>query len=253
MKRACKIFTPKRIINPDSYRDMRVPNYTAKTNNFNIMKFLYPLFLFIVLFCHNAIAQTDTTTFDNKAVQDTIIEATKTKKQYKRVSDFRIYGGVSTSKIILSNNSAYESAYAAGYNLGFSYRKGRLAYWELGLNYNNSVVTLDGLSIQEENMQIRQLEAPINVGINALSLTRRVLGVRIFGGVVPGYIAGIGDNPFDLVADDFNRFQFSGRVGVGVDVLFLFIEGGYQYGFTDLLKDQDSNLTQLDLKLGFRF
>ena len=217
------------------------------------MKFLFPLFLFIVFFCHNAIAQTDTTTFDNKAVQDTTIEATKTKKQHKRVSDFRIYGGVSTSKILLSNNSTYESAYAAGYNLGFSFRKGRFAYWEMGLNYNNSAVTLDQISILEENMQIRQLEVPISIGINALSLTRRVLGVRLFGGVVPGYVVGIEENPFDLVTDDFNRFQLSGRAGVGVDVLFLFIEGGYQYGFTDLLKDQDSNLTQLDLKLGFRF
>jgi len=217
------------------------------------MKILFPLILFVVLFSHNAIAQTDTTTFDNKAAQDTIIEATKTKKQHKRVSDFRIYGGVSTSNIILSNNSAFESAYAAGYNLGFSYRKGRFAYWEMGVNYNNSAVTLDELSIQEENMQIRQLEAPISIGINALSLTRRVLGVRLFGGVVPGYVLGIKENPFDLVTDDFNRFQFSGRVGVGVDVLFLFIEGGYQYGFTELLKDQDSNLTQLDLKIGFRF
>ena len=102
-------------------------------------------------------------------------------------------------------------------------------------------------------MQIRQLEVPISIGINALSLTRRVLGVRIFGGVVPGYILGIEENPFDLVTDDFNRFQLSGRVGVGVDVLFLFIEGSYQYGFTELLEDQKSNLSQLDLKLGFRF
>ena len=217
------------------------------------MKFLFPLFLFIVLFCHNAIAQTDTITFDNGTAQETIIKKTKTKKQHKRVSDFRIYGGVSTSKILLSNNSAYESAYAAGYNLGFSFRKGRFAYWEMGVNYNNSVVTLDEMSIQEENMQIRQLEVPISIGINALSLTRRVLGIRLFGGVAPGYVVGIEENPFDLVTDDFNRFQFSGRLGVGVDVLFLFIEGGYQYGFTDLLKDQDSNLTQLDLKLGFRF
>ena len=217
------------------------------------MKFLFPLFLFIVLFSHNAIAQTDTITFDNETAQDTIIKKTKTKKQYKRVSDFRIYGGVSTSKILLSNNSAYESAYAAGYNLGFSYRTGRFAYWEMGVNYNNSAVTLDELSIQEENMQIRQLEVPISIGINALSLTRRVFGVRIFGGVAPAYIAGIKENPFNLATDDFNRFQVSGRVGVGVDVLFLFIEGGYQYGFTDLLKDQDSNLSQLDLKLGFRF
>jgi hypothetical protein len=217
------------------------------------MKFLIPLFLFVVFFCHNAKSQTDTITFDNKTPQETIVKKTKTKKQHRRVSDFRIYGGVSTSKILLSDNSTYESADAAGYNLGFSFRNGRFAYSEMGVNYNNSAVTLGDMSIQEENMQIRQLEVPITFGINALSLIRSALGIRVFGGAVPGYILGVEENPFDLVTDDFNRFQLSGRVGVGVDVLFLFIEGGYQYGFTELLKDQESNLSQLDLKLGFRF
>jgi hypothetical protein len=216
------------------------------------MKKLFALLLLVTLFTLGAFAQTDTIPDQNMAVQDTVIEKSSKNQVHKRVSDFRIYGGVSTSKILLSNSS-YESAYAAGYNLGFSYRKGRFAYWEMGVNYNNSVVTLEDLMIQEENMQIRQLEVPVSVGINALSLTRRVLGVRIFGGVVPGYIVGIEDNPFNLDTEDFNRFQMSGRVGVGVDVLFLFFEGGYQYGFTSMLKNQDSNLSQLDFRLGFRF
>lgn len=115
------------------------------------------------------------------------------------------------------------------------------------------MVSIDSLSILKQNMQIHQLEVPISAGINVLSLTRRVFGLRLFGGVVPGYIAGVSDNPFNLVKDDFNRFQLSGRVGAGVDVFFLFIEIGYQYGFIDVLKEQDSNLSQLDLRLGFRF
>ena len=153
------------------------------------------------------------------------------------------------------SNSSFESAYAAGYLLGFSYRKGRLGYWEVGLNYNNSTVSLDDadVNILEDNMQIRQLEVPLSAGVNLLSMTRRVLGVRLFGGVVPGYIASVGDNPFNLGEGDFNHFQVAGRVGAGVDVLFLFLEVGYQYGFMDVLKDQGSHLSQVDLRLGLRF
>jgi len=216
------------------------------------MNKLFPLLLFAVLYSFSAIAQTDSIPDNNATVQDTVIEESPKKKQHKRVSDFRIYGGISASKILLSN-SPYESAYAGGYLLGFSYRKGKFGYWEIGVNYNNSVVSLDSLNILKENMQIHQLEVPLLAGINVLSLTRRVFGLRLFGGVVPGYIAGVSDNPFNLVKDDFNRFQLSGRVGFGVDVFFLFIEFGYQYGFIDVLKDQDSNLSQLDLRLGFRF
>ena len=150
------------------------------------MKKLIPLPLFVILFSFSAFAQTDSIPDKNVAVQDTVIKKSSNKKEHKRVTDFKIYGGVSTSKILLSNSS-YESAYAAGYLLGFSYRKGRLGYWEIGLNYNNSIVSLDDedVTVLEDNMQIRQLEVPLTVGINVLSLTRRVLGVRLFGGVVP--------------------------------------------------------------------
>jgi hypothetical protein len=70
---------------------------------------------------------------------------------------------------------------------------------------------------------------------------------------VPGYITHIEDNFFGLAEDDFRRFQFGGRLGVGIDVLFIFVEGGYQYGFIDLLDEENSNLSQLYFVLGFRF
>jgi hypothetical protein len=44
-----------------------------------------------------------------------------------------------------------------------------------------------------------------------------------------------------------------GRLGVGVDVLFLFVELDYTYGFLDMLQDQGSNLSQVNFVLGFRF
>jgi hypothetical protein len=215
------------------------------------MKQLFPLLLFIILCNLGAVCQTDSLTTE-QVVQDTVVEESADSKSYKRVSDFKVYGGVSASKILLSD-SPYESAYAAGYILGFSYKKGRYGYWEIGINYNGSVVALDDVTILDQNMQIGQLELPLSAGINLLGTTRRVLGIRLFGGLVPGFITSIEDNPFGLVEDDFNRFQLGGRLGVGVDVLFLFVEGGYQYGFIDLLDEDNSNLSQLYFLLGFRF
>ena len=216
------------------------------------MKKLFPLLLFAILLNSSAFAQNDSIPDKDIPVQDTVIEKSTKEKVHKRVSDFKFYGGISGSTIVLSN-STYEAAYAAGYNLGFAYRKGRYGYWEAGLNFNGSVVALDDVSTLEQNMQIRFLEVPLSGGINLLGTTRRVLGLRIYGGLVPGYVVNIGDNPFGLEEGDFNQFQLGGRVGVGVDVFFLFIEAGYQYGFIDLLNDQDSNLSQFDLRLGFRF
>jgi len=204
------------------------------------------------LFTYVTFAQTDTISGQEDKVQEPLVEEGKKKKQFKRVSDFKFYGGISASKIAVSDIN-FESAYSTGFLLGVSYRKGRFGYWEIGANYNNSVITLEGENILEDNFQIRQLEMPLSAGVNLLSATRRVLGVRLFGGVVPGYVVSTTDNPFNIDEDDFNRFQFSGRAGVGVDVLFFFIEAGYQYGFTDVLENQSSNLNQFDFRLGFRF
>lgn len=216
------------------------------------MKKLFPLLLFAILLNSSAFAQNDSIPDKDIPVQDTVIEKSKKEKVHKRVSDFKFYGGISGSTIVLSN-STYEAAYAAGYDLGFAFRKGRYGYWEAGLNFNGSIVALDDVSTLEQNMQINQLEIPLSGGINLLGATRRVVGLRIYGGLVPGYVAKIGDNPFGLEKGDFSQFQLGGRIGVGLDVFFLFIEAGYQYGFIDLLTDQNSNLSQFDLRLGFRF
>ena len=134
------------------------------------MKKLLPLLLVSILFCFSAFAQTDTIPNKNLAVKDTIVEKSSKKKEHKRVSDFKIYGGISATTILLYDNS-FESAYGTGYLLGFAYRQGRFGYWEIGANYNNSVVTLKGENIFKDNLKIRQLEVPLSGGINLLSAT----------------------------------------------------------------------------------
>ena len=91
------------------------------------------------------------------------------------------------------------------------------------------------------------------VGLNLLSTVRRVLGLRVFAGVSPGYVLGVSDNNLNLTKDDFNSFQISGEAGVGVDVIFLFVDVGYSHGFNDMFKDNNSQLSQVFINLGFRF
>jgi hypothetical protein len=50
-----------------------------------------------------------------------------------------------------------------------------------------------------------------------------------------------------------NDFNFYGQAGVGIDILALFIETGYNYGFTDVFKmhSQTHNRFFLISVLGF--
>ncbi|WP_319502407.1 hypothetical protein [uncultured Draconibacterium sp.] len=60
------------------------------------MKILFPMFLFVVLINLSAVSQTDPLMDNNEALLDTTVEKSQDKKQYKWVSNFKIYGGVST-------------------------------------------------------------------------------------------------------------------------------------------------------------
>ena len=206
------------------------------------------LSLFLVMI---AGAQVDSLQTDPAAVQEQVVPTTE-KKAKKRASDFKVYGGLSVSSILLSGSDV-ESPYSTGYALGGSYRRGKYFYWEVGANFNGSVVGFEDVLKTEKTLEFRQLNFPLTVGLNVLGETRRVLGIRAFGGVLPGAITKVLSNDFELSKDDFNEFQMSGRLGVGVDVLFLFVELDYTYGFTDMLQDQGSNLSQVNFLLGFRF
>lgn len=208
--------------------------------------------LLSVPLCNGLYAQEDSKT-NGTVSTDTTASKKPEKKQFKRVSDFKIYGGLTFSDIIESGNT-YEFGYSTGFNAGIAFRKGRFAYWEIGAHYNGSIVLLENFSLSSsETIGIRQIEMPIVVGLNLLSPVRRLFGLRVFGGLSPGYVFDISDNDFNLTKDDFNSFQISGQAGFGVDIIFLFVDVGYKRGFNNLLKDQNSQLSQFFLNLGFRF
>ena len=143
-----------------------------------------------------------------------------------------------------------------GYLLGAKYQRGRFFYWEAGLQYNKSVYTL--LSTSEENTSndfgISSVQVPLNLGINLLSVTDKVLGLRVFVGALPSFTVGVNNNDANITKDDLNSFIMYGQAGVGVDIAFLTVETGYIYGFSDLYSDDtSSNPSQIFVLLGFRF
>ena len=82
----------------------------------------------------------------------------------------------------------------------------------------------------------------------------RVLSVRLFASAVPAFTLKVGDNSYDINKDNVNSFIVYGQGGLGINVAFLVLEAGYNYGFNELLKDNtDSKPGQAFINLGFRF
>ena len=112
----------------------------------------------------------------------------------------------------------------------------------------------DPNNILDGAFSVRSVDVPITFGINVLSITSRIVGLRVFVSAVPTFALGVGSNDINITKDNINSFMMYGQGGIGVDAAFLFLEAGLNYGFTDLFKnDIQSKPYQIFLNLGFRF
>lgn len=225
------------------------------------------LFVVIFLFIANfAISQTDTTAV---ATQDTTVavkqetsetpksDDSKKDKKKKKTSVFTAYASATFNQLYTS--SSYESYIAPGWALGAAYKHGRFFYWQVGARYNNAVyeinlVDSDTLSISDNTFGVRDIDIPVTVGLNLLYFTGRTIGLRIYLSAVPAFLISAGSSSYpEFSKDNINSFNFYGQGGLGLDVLFLSIDTGYNYGFSDVFQNQQSTPGQIYVNLGFRF
>ena len=206
------------------------------------------LFFLLIFFSKITIAQVDSTV---KA--DTI----KPEEPKKKSSGFIFYGGVTFNS--MNTAPQYETNSNVGWALGVAYRRGKFFYWQVGARYNNAIYGVRdtaGSTLSESNsITVKDIDIPINVGLNLLSVTGKILGLRVYLGAVPAFLIGVNNNTnsSNLTKANTNSFNFYGQAGVGVDVLFLSIDAGYNAGFTDVFKNTESKPGQVFVNLGFRF
>ena len=199
------------------------------------------------------VAQPDSTMLDEKE------DGGKTKKK-KGKNEFKVFAGVNLNDLSVSSEQ-YESIMGIGYQLGASYKQGKFFYWELGFRLNNPVYNLSEISSVPDSsinfdgiFGVRNIDIPLTVGINLLSVTSRLVGLLVFVSAVPAFVVNVGDNDLGISKDNINSFNLYGQGGLGVDVAFLFLDTGFNYGFNDLLQhDIKSNPYQIFVNLGFRF
>lgn len=225
------------------------------------------LLLLVMVFISNiAVSQTDTTAIVTQDTTATVKAETtkdqessdeKEKKEKKKRSEIIAYLSATFNQ--LSTSSTYESVIAPGWALGAAYKHGRFFYWQVGARYNNAVYELNLAgqtvdSIQDNLFSVKDIDIPVTAGLNLLYFTGRALGLRIYVSAVPAFVVGVGNSDYtNFTKDDVNSFNFYGQGGLGFDFLFLSIDAGYNYGFTDVFQNEQSTPGQVFVNLGFRF
>ena len=199
-----------------------------------------------LMFCLMALGN-----FNGFAQNDSIPATDKVKKEKKKSDSFKVLIGGTFNSISVSSNQ-YDASGNVGYMIGAKYKRGRFFYWELGARYNAASFSFTELSTKD-NLRINSIDVPINVGVNLLSITSRLVGLRAYVGAVPTFTTGVANNKLNITKDDINSFRMYGQAGIGVDIAFFFLETGVNYGFTDVFENINSNHTQVFINLGFRF
>jgi hypothetical protein len=175
------------------------------------------------------------------------------KKAKPKQLNFYIGGNSNTMS---GSTASYNSNSALGYQVGVAFKKGSFTYWQVGLMYNYSAYGFNTVAtnIETGKLNVQALDIPVTLGINFLSFAK-IVGLRAFVSAIPAFTLGVGNNDFGISKDNVNSFVFYVGGGIGVDIFFLMIDIGYNYGTGSLMKNSASstNPGQAYLNLGFRF
>lgn len=180
----------------------------------------------------------------------------KKKDKKGKKNEIILYTGVNFTQ--LSSSSTYQSESDLGYQLGAYYKQGRMLYWQAGARFASAKIGYKPTNSQAdstfESLTVSDIDLPLTVGINFTSFMNRVLSVRLFVSAVPAFTLKVSDNPYGITKDNINPFILYGQGGLGVNVAFMVLEFGYNYGFNEVLENNtDSKPGQMFINLGFRF
>ena len=215
---------------------------------------VFALALVLILTTHSQ-AQVDSTAPKTDTVPATTQPATSTStSKPKEKPTIILYAGPNVSTMRVESGDL-DNESVTGFHVGLNWRSKGFLYTQFGLRYNNAVYSVfpAGRDSGDHKFSITALDIPITLGINILNATDKVLNLRGFISAMPSFNLGVGDNDYNIDKDAIESFIFYGQLGIGVDVLFMVFEIGYNYGFSDILKDAESKPGQGFLNIGFRF
>jgi hypothetical protein len=168
---------------------------------------------------------------------------------------FRIYAGPN-SNTMSGSTDKYNANSAVGWHVGVAWKSPGFFYYQFGLRYNDAAYGLNSKLTSRDtgDLKVQALDIPLTFGINFLSIGK-LASLRAFVSAIPSFNLGVSSNNFGVSKDDVNSFIFYGQLGLGVDIAFLFLDIGYNYGTSSLLKNSTSstNPGQWFLNVGVKF
>lgn len=187
--------------------------------------------------------------------------------------DVRGYGGVNVVQLstdqgtslidgVLHNRSV---SGRPGYQFGVAVLFGERFYVQPGLQWTSvstEVVnenTASGVELTDETT-VSMISVPLRVGFRLIDPeVENMFNVRVWGGFDGHHVTSVdhsvnNPNTGDIDEGDYSNLIVNADFGLGIDVLFLFIETGYQLGISPVYTGGDqAKANSFYANLGVRF
>ncbi len=148
--------------------------------------------------------------------------------------------GLNASSLTTENADWEEDGVRVGLNVGVDFRIGddgdNWFFFQPGVHYYSIGAQLINDANSEridDVVAINSLKIPLNGGFYLTGTTDGILAVRVNGGIVPTFMLGVEDNNFGLDRDDFRSVNLGLNAGIGIDILFISLDFGYEWGLTE--------------------
>ena len=154
-------------------------------------------------------------------------------------AQFEIKGLVGTNFASLSKHPTGTDWKAqAGYQFGAGVLIGEKFYVEPGVQFvrNARVVSLDG--VEDVDFAQNFVKIPVYAGYHLLGHESSPLALRVFAGPAASIAGKVKKGEDQISKDDIKNAHFMLDAGIGVDILFLFVELNYEYALTDYFVDE---------------
>ena len=151
--------------------------------------------------------------------------------------------GINMSKLSDEPDNFSQSA-RVGYQLGGTVEIGKKLYFEPGIFWTKmgSELVHDTTSNLDYKTDIKVMHIPAFVGYQIIGGDKEnIFGLRVFGGPTLSWVTSIKADDTKLEKDDFNSLIWGIDAGAGIDLWILFLDMGYEWGLSEVFKDDPNN------------
>jgi hypothetical protein len=133
-----------------------------------------------------------------------------------------------------------------GYIVGLDMQIGNKVYFQPGLFWEGKNTKIEPRSVADFDYRVNGVRIPLLVGYRLNQDAEQALGLRLFTGPDLFFVANVrpGENVFVGALpdkDDFRSLNWGWSVGAGLDLLFLFVDFGYEFGLNQIFKQEFNN------------